>query len=312
MPETFVVEQKLMDTTIIQLDTILSEAESDTLGVFENERIETVTWLPVEEKGLYGYYDPEKDEFIIKGQYEEAGLFSDGWAAVKKNDQWMFIDSNNQVMLKTDYEIRIEHHELSGEVLPCGFSFGLCPVWNNDKAGFIDKQGNVVVPLKYRYVGMFYEGLAVFSIPDANADEPEWESLSGILDSKGREIVKPIYDHISDYENGFARVFNGNDLGFLNRRGKLAFPMRKVMAWWFDEGLAFMTDLDEEGGYDYPYTFYVVDTTGKVVLPGPYEYAGRFYNGKAPTYIDGKGCVEINTKGEVLRKLGDWDCQEGC
>lgn len=73
-----------------------------------------------------------------------------------------------------------------------------------------------------------------------------------------------------------------------------------------------MTDLNEDGEHDYPYAFYVVDTTGKVVLPGPYECAGRFYNGKAPNIITGEGCIEISSKGEIQRKLGDWDCQEGC
>jgi hypothetical protein len=69
-------------------------------------------------------------------------------------------------------------------------------VWKDDKGGFIDKKGKLIVLIKYSYAAMFNEGLAVFSIRDLDADEPEWQTLMGVIDNKGRVIVKPIYDHI--------------------------------------------------------------------------------------------------------------------
>ena len=300
----------MSDSTETGHDLIENVVSKDTLGVFDWEVTEQHAWIPMQDGDGYGFYDTKTEEYVIKGQYEEAGDFSEGWAAVKQNGKWMFIDSMNQVVLEIPFEIIVNYHPLSGEVLPSGFSNGLCRVWENELAGFINKKGKVTIPIQYKRVGRFYEGLAVYSIEDPNADEPEWETISGILNTDGKVVVKAKYDWVCDYENGFSRVMHENKIGFFNRKGKLMFPLREAMAWSFSEGLAFMCDVDEDGEMNYEY--YVVDTTGKVVLPGPYGYAGKFVNGKSATSIEDEGCVEINTKGEIIRKLGDWDCQEGC
>ena len=283
----------------------------DTLGVFDWEYEDHHAWIPMEDRNGdgFGFYNTATELFEIRGQYEEAGSFSEGWAAVKLNDKWLFIDSANQVQLKIPFEIRLERHELSDEVLPNGFSNGLCRVWKDDKAGFINKKGEVVIPIHHKYIGRFYDGLAIYSIQDPN-EESDWETLSGVLDIKGKVVVKAKYKWLDDYNNGFARIMHDDKVSFLNRQGNLIFPLRRTMGWKFREGLAFMCDVDEDG--DMTNEYYVIDTTGKIVLPGPYTYAGEFVNGKSATYVEDEGCVEINTKGEILRKLGEWDCQEGC
>ena len=40
------------------------------------------------------------------------------------------------------------------------FSEGLLCLKNHDKYGFVDKKGNIVVPLEYDYANSFDEGLA--------------------------------------------------------------------------------------------------------------------------------------------------------
>ena len=44
------------------------------------------------------------------------------------------------------------------------FSEGLAMVALNEKWGFVDKSGKVVVPLKYDWVGDFSEGLAAVTL----------------------------------------------------------------------------------------------------------------------------------------------------
>ena len=42
----------------------------------------------------------------------------------------------------------------------CNFNEGLAPVAKEGKYGFINKQGKIVIPLKYEYADSFFEGVS--------------------------------------------------------------------------------------------------------------------------------------------------------
>jgi hypothetical protein len=98
------------------------------------------------------------------------------------------------------------------------FSEGLCPVLLNGKWGVIDSKGKMVVPPKYDAIGNFKEGLASFAL----------NSAVGFIDSKGNEVIPAIYlleeYAMPEFENGFARVrlksgYNFSGEGYIDRNG---------------------------------------------------------------------------------------------
>jgi len=55
-------------------------------------------YAAVKVNGKWGFINKD-GEVVIKPQYEDARSFSNGYAAVKKNKTWGFIDANNEIFI---------------------------------------------------------------------------------------------------------------------------------------------------------------------------------------------------------------------
>ena len=84
----------------------------------------------------------------ISGPYEDAQPFGDGWAAVKKNGKWGFIDTEGNEMIGFQFEDAM--------------SFGghLAAVKQNGLWGYVSLKGELVVEPQFLDAKSFYEGSA--------------------------------------------------------------------------------------------------------------------------------------------------------
>ena len=137
------------------------------------------------------------------------------------------------------------------------FSNGFAAVCDGKKWGYINKQGKVVISLKYEGADEFEKGSgAVFRnrkfglinrqgklvVPIKYYDSPNLSSYKGlynisgkdgvgVIDSNGKIIVPAAkYDYIMFFREGLALVgkkiggeFKG---GFINKKGKLVIPIK--------------------------------------------------------------------------------------
>jgi len=71
-------------------------------------------------------------------------------------------------------------------------------VTSGGKWGYIDKSGNLVVPLQYRIAHMFIEGVASVLLSDSG----KW----GYIDKTGGFVLPPIYDAAMPFCAGVAQV----------------------------------------------------------------------------------------------------------
>ena len=76
------------------------------------------------------------------------------------------------------------------------FSEGLASVQLNGQYGFIDNEGNVVIPLKYDYAWSFDEGLARVQL------KRKW----GYVDNEGSVVIPLMYDTAGPFYEGLAAV----------------------------------------------------------------------------------------------------------
>jgi hypothetical protein len=93
------------------------------------------------------------------------------------------------------------------------FSEGLAPVEIAGKWGYINKAGEVVIPLKFDWALGFYEGRALIMVKD------KW----GYIDATGAVVVEPRFDEAGSFSEGVARVsiYDENyKWGFIDRVGK--------------------------------------------------------------------------------------------
>ena len=156
------------------------------------------------------------------------------------------------------------------------FSEGLAMVRLNGKRGFIDKSGNVVIPLKYDDAGWFSEGLV-------------WVKLGGkcgFIDKNGNVVIPFKYSEAYEFYEGLTHVYLNHKCGFIDKRGNVVAPFKYSMAWSFSEGRA-KVDLDGKYGF--------IDKNGNEVVPCKYDRVLSFSEGRAAVELDDKwGFIDKN------------------
>lgn len=150
------------------------------------------------------------------------------------------------------------------------FSEGFACVAKNGKFGFIDIAGNLIIPFEYEDAHSFSEGLAGVKKGD------KW----GFIDTNGNLVVPYEYDEVwFSFSEGFCAVKKDGMWGFINTVGALAIPCEYDSFIDFREGLA---AVQKDGMWGF------IDGTGNAVIPFEYEDVNSFGEGLAPVKKDGK------------------------
>ena len=174
------------------------------------------------------------------------------------------------------------------EVIPCRYDFarsfseGLADVEKDRKYGFINTKGEEVIPCKYEYVQSFSNGFA------AVQKDYKW----GYINTQGEEVCPCKYDYAFDFSEGFAQVIKEDKVGLINAKGEEVIPCKydPYDIVGFSEGFASVLK-DREYGF--------INTKGEEVIPFIYDAAYVFSEGLAMVVKD-KKCGFINTKGEEV------------
>ncbi len=147
------------------------------------------------------------------------------------------------------------------------------------KYGFIDKQGNTVIPCKYDYAGSFSEGLALVEL------NGKW----GFIDKQGNTVNSFKYDDAVYFSEGLAAVKLNGKWGFIDKQGHTVIPCKYDIVWDFSDGLA-RVKLNDKYGF--------INKQGNTVIPCKYDDAYPFSEGLAR--------VELNGKVGYINTRGDW------
>lgn len=185
-----------------------------------------------------------------------------------------------------------------------------------EKYGFMNNKGEVIVEPQYSYVGSFSEDLALV----------RKEGKYGYIDKKGREVIPLKFDYAEDFKDGEALVRLKGVNGIINKHGKVFYmknsqeyfdmtkisdDLYKVRKDWNEECLikkkgkvvVFVNKYDSIFGFhegmakvekNGQYGF--INKKGKVVVPVKYGYASDFHEGLAA--VNGGGF--INKKGKLI------------
>lgn len=143
-------------------------------------------------------------KIIIPAQYESLSFLKDGFAIFGKGEKYGLIDSNNKVIVPakfdhiTDYsdelfvvakdEIYSLYRIKDAKLITTDYDYislitdsALFSVNKNGKEGFINKEGKVIIPIKYVYATPFVDGKAYV------AENENMEDLHQI-DVKGNRV----------------------------------------------------------------------------------------------------------------------------
>lgn len=258
---------------------------------------------------LCGFKNSE-GKIIVKAEYDFCGAFHDGMAyLLKKNlksdsDGGYYIGYVNNsgelvipVNIEADYGWMLDARD---------FNEGLVAILNKDQWGYMDKEGNTVIPFKYESASDFSNALATVSK----------DYKYGAIDRSGKTVLDFKYNHLGEFKEGLASFTpaNSEKSGFINAKGKEVIAPIWDQAMDFSEGLAAVAKGDYENA-----KWGFVDTSGKVVIEPQYDHAflepggdspdvigGYFENGTMVVYQDGEDgqitAITIDKNGKELKR----------
>lgn len=152
----------------------------------------------------------------------------------------------------------------------CDFSEGFAAVCTQGRWGFIDRQGELAVPMEFTECGSFSEGLAPVRLG------AKW----GFVDLLMRLTIPPRFESVSGFRQGLALFRRRGKYGFIDSSGRSAIPARYDFAQDFHESVACV----KVGGlYGY------IDQRGNYLIRPMFDYARSKHDGKVYVEIDGKG-----------------------
>ncbi|MBT3269297.1 WG repeat-containing protein [Candidatus Poribacteria bacterium] len=166
-----------------------------------------------------GFLDTEL-RVVIPPIYEQASDFCEGLAwAIEDLDQEQsyFLNADGERVLS--FDMRCE-----GE-----FKYGLLGVLVGDRWGFVDRNGEQVIPPAFESIGAgFHDGLSAIRL------NGKW----GFVDRQGDIVVKPRFDQEWEFSEGLAAVKVGSSWGFINATDDMVIEPRFLEGARFREGLA--------------------------------------------------------------------------
>lgn len=187
----------------------------------------------------------------------------------------------------------------------CG---GLWPVEQNNKWGYIDNTGRLIVPFKFDYAADFSEGLAAVSI----------KGKTGYIDKTGKFVIPPQFITGFSFCDGLAIVvirrfakdnYQMNQYIYIDRSGQVVIRPREALDSKslrvnivfkdldFTEGLL---SVEQKGKYGY------MDKAGKMVIPHQYEDTAPFSEGLAAVKLNGKyGYIDRSGKMVIPPQFDD-------
>lgn len=313
------------------------------------ELIESKELYRIQVGGKCGFIN-EKGKLVIEPQFDETyWFFGDSVCYAKIGERKGLINTNGEYVVELDKSIvwvyrfnngvasyRTENGKegiinKSGEiVLPAIYK----KVWSDNANGFViedtlgnrgyvNAQGDFIVPCRYDAVNGFNEGLMVVAT----------SNKCGYVDSTGVWVIDSIYDDARAFGNGLARVRLNDKWRFIDNSGNVVESLiyddiltgfasnralinhGNIIELINTKGDKIATiDADSVNGFRNGYATFqkygkygIIDTTGAVVIPAKFEKLSQAHKGcfvfeknKKQGVVDVEGKVIVEPKHETV------------
>lgn len=290
-----------------------------------------------------------EDNVIIPAEYDVidvAGYIGRGWH-LKKGEKWGAVNERGEWMFDVEYD-KIKVRYEGGHFLRKNGKMGFCnskgiitidflydelenynSSWNGAKAkvdnkwGYVDEEGNVVVPIEYDDVylndhGMirvkkddkygFYnikDGLTIpieydeaygFASSHQNETVAKRSKTWGVINTQNESVLPFEYDSISIDAPNVYRVKKNGLSGIIDKEGKVLFPFKYKDLGAFDKNnITYAQNSDGLYGY--------IDKEDHLLIPFSYRYAKNFEEKYAEVSMEWNKVGVIDKNGKVVVPL---------
>ena len=170
-------------------------------------------------------------------------------------------------------------------------NISLFPIEVNDRIGYIDSSGSIVIEPVFRRAGLFSNGLAV-----ARED-----GQYGYINKTGEFVIQPQFDIAEDFHEGIAAVYINHKLFFIDTLGKKLFNFNCKYTSGFFDGRAIIQISNGNQG--------LINKQGKLLLDTIFESIGKFENEVATVNTPSSDSTRygvIDTNGHFIVPLGKY------
>ena len=150
---------------------------------------------------INGGFIQHSGDWIVEPRFLVAGDFSEGRAfASTDGEMFGFIDLNGEFVIRAEFQ---QCRQFSG---------GLAAVLQEGRWGYIDNRGEIKIPLVFEgpRAQAFRNGVAAVQL------DGRW----GFIDDGGSFVVKPQYEDLRSFAEGYAPVQRRRKWGLINADGK--------------------------------------------------------------------------------------------
>lgn len=264
---------KIVLTIIISIISFNSFSQTKNLEKF------------VDENKLIGYKD-ENQNIIVKPKYSNGSLFYNGLALVSiVGKGWTIINQDGQEL--TNFE------SFPGSIYNEFVDYDLISVKKDEKWGFINRKGELIIPYKYEAVKEFNEEVIPVKV----------NNLWGFVNYKNEFIIPPKYENVTAFYDGLAGFYENGKWGFINIKNEIIISPKFSGISIFSEGLCAVNTLDFNaagGGV----TTKIINKKGETVFDGEFWSFHPYINGIA-NYWEGYDFsgrnIFIDTKGKIVK-----------
>ena len=218
----------------------------------------------------------EDGKYAINPQYKEATVFSDGLAwVVAENAAPAAIDNKGEVKFTLQDAERVK-------LFKDGFAaFSMVNEEGEEKWGFVDNTGKVVINPQFKSVSNFSDGLC-----GVRNDDGKW----GFINKEGTITINYQFDGAQDFKNSKCIVTSSNKDGVINKEGRYIinpqFSNMKI------DGDIFLVNQDGKWGW--------CDADGKLIINPQFSEAYPFNGNKITSVQSGKSYGYIDKEGKIL------------
>ena len=164
-------------------------------------------------------------------------------------------------------------------------------VEKNNKYGFIDKQGNLVINFQYDSAYSFSDGIAGVQ------KNGKW----GCIDKHGNLLIDYQYTLYGGYQEGLISVQKNGKMGYVDKEGKTVIDFKYDIAKPFSEGLAHVFIYTDPQNFTGQGRY--IDKMGNTMIiePKGYTTSGIFKDGLVSIYNSNKsGIGYMDKQGKIV------------
>lgn len=208
---------------------LLLAAEFDIIDYIKPGNDKWRNLLLCHKQGKVGLYDIVQEKMILNPEYEIQSV------SVSNSDAEVFALAKNGRLALFNLQGKqvsdFKYQEYGGGTI---MSEGYAKIQDaNGLWGVVDKYGKETVPCKYKAMGLSVCNQRIAF----QGNNGKWGYLN-VTD--GEQVVKPIYDRVRDFSDGFGEVELKRKVGFVDVNGNVVVPIEYEGALNVQKGICFM------------------------------------------------------------------------